>query len=69
MIQERVHAGLARARAEGKVLGRPTVGDEKETEVRDCLELGWGLVKSGRYVGRPAGPAQQKGAVSWMLAD
>jgi DNA invertase Pin-like site-specific DNA recombinase len=51
MIQERVHAGLARARAEGKVLGRPTVGDEKEAEIRDCLKLGWGLIKTAKRVG------------------
>jgi DNA invertase Pin-like site-specific DNA recombinase len=51
MIQERVHAGLARARAEGRVLGRPTVGEEKEAEIRDCLKLGWGLIKTAKHVG------------------
>jgi DNA invertase Pin-like site-specific DNA recombinase len=50
MIQERVHAGLARARAEGKVLGRPTVGEDKEAEIRDCLSRGWGLIKTSKHV-------------------
>jgi hypothetical protein len=43
MIQQRVSAGLARARAAGKVLGRPTVGDEKEAAIRACLGQGFGL--------------------------
>jgi DNA invertase Pin-like site-specific DNA recombinase len=30
MIQERVRAGLARAKAEGKRLGRPTIPEAKE---------------------------------------
>ena len=51
MIQERVHAGLARARAEGKVLGRPRVGEEKEAEIRACLKRGWGLIKTAKHVG------------------
>jgi DNA invertase Pin-like site-specific DNA recombinase len=51
MIQERVHAGLASARAEGKVLGRPTVGDEKEAEIRQALDRGWGLIKTAMHVG------------------
>jgi hypothetical protein len=52
MIQERVHAGLARASAEGKVLGRHPVGAEKEAEIRVCLlERGWGLIKTARTCG------------------
>ena len=51
MIQERVHAGLARARAEGKVLGRPRVGEGKEAEIQACLKLGWGLIKTAKHVG------------------
>ena len=33
MIQERVHAGLARARKEGKRLGRPRVSSETERAI------------------------------------
>ena len=38
MIQERVRAGLARARAEGKRLGRPRVGVATEDAVRRALQ-------------------------------
>jgi DNA invertase Pin-like site-specific DNA recombinase len=37
MIQERVRAGLARARAEGKRLGRPSLPKEKEAAIRAAL--------------------------------
>jgi len=37
MIQERVRAGLARARSEGKRLGRPTISEEKEAAIRAAL--------------------------------
>src|SRR5262245_25443586 len=37
MIQERVRAGLARARSEGKRLGRPTIPQEKEDAIRAAL--------------------------------
>ena len=41
MITERIHAGLARARAEGKKLGRPsTVNDALKTSVRLLREKG-----------------------------
>ena len=34
MIQERIHAGLARARKQGKRLGRPKVSHETEQAIR-----------------------------------
>jgi DNA invertase Pin-like site-specific DNA recombinase len=37
IIQERVRAGLARARAEGKTLGRPTIPQAKEDAIRAAL--------------------------------
>jgi DNA invertase Pin-like site-specific DNA recombinase len=37
MIQERVRAGLARVKAEGKQLGRPKVDKETETAIRNAL--------------------------------
>jgi DNA invertase Pin-like site-specific DNA recombinase len=37
MIQERVRAGLARARSEGKQLGRPRIAVELENRIRDAL--------------------------------
>ena len=38
MIQERVRAGLARAKAEGKRLGRPPISDELENRIRAALK-------------------------------
>src|SRR5689334_18250644 len=43
MIRERVHAGLARARAEGKRLGRPAISTEAEAAIRERLAAGAGI--------------------------
>jgi DNA invertase Pin-like site-specific DNA recombinase len=52
MIVERVRAGLARARAQGKQLGRPSaLTPDKEDEVRRLLAEKVGVVKIGRTVG------------------
>lgn len=40
MIQERVRAGLARAKASGKTLGRPPLPSDKRAAVRAALEAG-----------------------------
>lgn len=45
MIQERVRAGLARARAQGKRLGRPKVGPTVEVAVRAARAKGKGIRK------------------------
>jgi DNA invertase Pin-like site-specific DNA recombinase len=37
IIQERVRAGLARARSEGKRLGRPPIAPELEKRIRKAL--------------------------------
>jgi DNA invertase Pin-like site-specific DNA recombinase len=37
MIQERVRADLARARSEGKQLGRPPIGPDLEKRIREAL--------------------------------
>jgi len=39
MIQERVRAGLARARGEGKRLGRPRIAPELEERIRKALAI------------------------------
>jgi len=39
MIQERVRAGLARAKSEGKRLGRPRIAPEPEERIRKALAL------------------------------
>src|SRR5215203_4614093 len=38
MIRERVRAGLARARSEGKRLGRPSIAPELEQRIREALD-------------------------------
>jgi DNA invertase Pin-like site-specific DNA recombinase len=51
MIQERVHAGLQRARAQGKQLGRPRVPMETEDAVRASLAAGTGILKTAKILG------------------
>jgi DNA invertase Pin-like site-specific DNA recombinase len=51
MIQERVRAGLARAVAEGKTLGRPQVSAEVEKAIRASLAAGTGILKTAAAVG------------------
>jgi DNA invertase Pin-like site-specific DNA recombinase len=51
IIVERVKAGLARARAQGKRLGRPTVPAATEQQIRDRLATGMGILKIARTVG------------------
>jgi DNA invertase Pin-like site-specific DNA recombinase len=43
MIRERVLAGLKRARARGKRLGRPMIAPEKERAIRADLAAGLGF--------------------------
>ena len=42
MIHERVKAGLARAKAQGKTIGRPRVAEDVERSVRRPREAGIG---------------------------
>jgi DNA invertase Pin-like site-specific DNA recombinase len=51
MIMERVKAGLTRARAEGKVLGRPRVGAAVEARVLALRRKGEGMRKIARTLG------------------
>lgn len=51
MIAERVKAGLARARKNGKRLGRPMLSDSRELAVRKLLSDNVGIVKTARAVG------------------
>jgi DNA invertase Pin-like site-specific DNA recombinase len=45
MIQERVKAGLERARAQGKRLGRPRIPDRVEQAIRAARQQGKGIKK------------------------
>lgn len=51
MIQERVNAGLSRAKAQGKKLGRPTLSAEVEGKVRALRAEGMGVVKVAKALG------------------
>lgn len=51
MIQERVKAGLSRARAQGKRLGRPPHGVKMELKIKKLYTKGMGKVKIGRTLG------------------
>jgi DNA invertase Pin-like site-specific DNA recombinase len=51
MIRERVNAGLRRAVAEGKTLGRPKVTAETEKAIRVALKRGDGILKVAGALG------------------
>jgi len=51
MIQERVKAGLQRAKAQGKKLGAPTVPEKTVTKVKEMHEVGMSFRKIGRELG------------------
>ena len=51
MIQERVHAGLARARKEGKALGRPKVSPKIEKAILEARRQGKGFNKIAADLG------------------
>jgi DNA invertase Pin-like site-specific DNA recombinase len=51
MIVARVKSGLARARSQGKRLGRPLLSGDKERAVRRLLSNGTGILKSAKTAG------------------
>ena len=51
MIQERVKAGLERAKAQGKKLGAPTVPEKTATKAKEMYEVGMSFRKIGRELG------------------
>jgi DNA invertase Pin-like site-specific DNA recombinase len=64
MIQERVRAGLARARAQGKKLGRPPVAPDIEKAIRKSLAAGNGILKTAAAVGVGSSTVQRVKAAS-----
>jgi DNA invertase Pin-like site-specific DNA recombinase len=64
MIQERVRAGLKRAREQGKRLGRPSVVPHLEARVRVLRKQGKGIIKIAREVGCGVGTVQKIIAVA-----
>ena len=59
MIQERVRAGLKRARAQGKVLGRPKVSMEIEKRVRAARAKVRTMIRIAREIGIGTGTVQR----------
>jgi DNA invertase Pin-like site-specific DNA recombinase len=63
ILQERIHAGIARARKHGtksgEPIGRPRVSMTTEAAVRDMLEAGHGIIKTARLCGVGVGTVQR----------
>jgi DNA invertase Pin-like site-specific DNA recombinase len=59
LIQERVMAGLTRAKAQGKILGRPKVGGKIENAIRARLRAGEGMLKVAKALGVGTGTLQR----------
>jgi DNA invertase Pin-like site-specific DNA recombinase len=59
MIRQRVNAGLARAKAQGKRLGRPRVDHRIAARVRTELTKGTGVIKTAKALGIGVGTVQR----------
>jgi DNA invertase Pin-like site-specific DNA recombinase len=60
MIRQRVNAGLARARAQGKRLGRPAIDAKTEQGIREALAAGGtGMLKIAAAFGVGSGTVQR----------
>ena len=59
MIQERVRAGLRRAVAEGKQLGRPKIDPALEKRIQSQLRAGKGMLAVAKDVGVGSGTVQR----------
>jgi DNA invertase Pin-like site-specific DNA recombinase len=59
IIQERVRAGLARARSEGKQIGRPRIAADIENAIRATLAAGTGMLKVAKMHGVGVGTVQR----------
>jgi DNA invertase Pin-like site-specific DNA recombinase len=59
MIQERIHAGLDRARKQGKTFGRPVVAGKREEQVLTLYATGMGMLKIAKQVGIGSGTVQR----------
>ena len=51
LIRQRVHAGLARAKAKGVRIGRPGKDPERVAKARDLLKGGMGIVRAAKQAG------------------
>ena len=59
MIRERTIAGMQRARAQGKHLGRPAIAPATDAAIRAELARGTGILKTARLCGAATGTVQK----------
>jgi DNA invertase Pin-like site-specific DNA recombinase len=59
MIVDRVKAGMRRAKAQGKAIGRPMISRAIEERIRSELAAGKGIHKVARIVGVGSGTVQR----------
>jgi DNA invertase Pin-like site-specific DNA recombinase len=59
MIRQRIHAGLRRAVAEGKILGRPLNDPDAIAKARRALRKGMGINRTAKLVGLSNGTVQR----------
>ncbi len=71
IIQERIHAGLARAREKGtksgKAIGRPQIDRRRTEQIRAELQNGTGILKTARLTGSGVATVQRIKAT--MMAE
>jgi len=51
MISERVKSGLARAKSNGTILGRPKVSKQREAQIMKLRKDGMGILRIGKELG------------------
>ena len=61
MIRQRVHAGLKRAKEQGKRLGRPKIDSATERRILSHLRKGTGILKVAKLCGVGTGTVQRIG--------
>jgi DNA invertase Pin-like site-specific DNA recombinase len=59
MLRERAFAGLTRARAQGKAIGRPRAKGATEKRIRELRAKGLGILAIGRRLKCGTGRVQQ----------
>jgi DNA invertase Pin-like site-specific DNA recombinase len=69
MIQERVRAGLARARSEGKQIGRPPIPAELAERIREARAGGLSVRKTAARFGVNPGTVQNLGPFGGAVAS
>jgi DNA invertase Pin-like site-specific DNA recombinase len=69
MIQERVRAGLKRAKDEGKTLGRPTIPESLEERIREARRGGLSVRKAAAKFGVSPGTVQRIPFVDGAVAS